>query len=75
MKHKLRGKNSNIFSVRAAKNGFGLLQKKNRAPSKDGKVNPLMPNDVYRRRTVSPLKIKIPIKNMREKPTNTPINL
>jgi hypothetical protein len=35
--------------------------------------NPLMPNDLQKRRAVSPLKIKIPIKNMREKPTNTPI--
>jgi hypothetical protein len=35
--------------------------------------NPLTPNDLHRRRTVSPLKIKIPRKNMREKPTNTPI--
>jgi hypothetical protein len=29
-------------------------------------VNPLTPNDLQRRRAVSPLKIKIPIKNMRE---------
>jgi hypothetical protein len=36
-------------------------------------INPLMPNDLQRRRVVSPLKIKIPSKNMREKPTNTPI--
>jgi hypothetical protein len=36
-------------------------------------VNPLTSNDLYRRRAVSPLKIKIPSKNMREKPTNTPI--
>jgi hypothetical protein len=35
--------------------------------------NPLTPNDLQRRRRVSPLKIKIPSKNMREKPTNTPI--
>jgi hypothetical protein len=35
-------------------------------------INPLMPNDVYSRHTVSPLKIKIPSKNMCEKPTNTP---
>ena len=35
--------------------------------------NPLTPNDLYRRRAVSHLKIKIPSKNMREKPTNTPI--
>jgi hypothetical protein len=34
--------------------------------------NPLMPNDLERRRAVSPLKIN-PSKNMREKPTNTPI--
>jgi hypothetical protein len=32
--------------------------------------NPLTPNDLYRHRAVSPLKIKIPSKNMREKPTN-----
>jgi hypothetical protein len=36
-------------------------------------TNPLTPNDLQRRRAVSPLKIKIPSKNMREKPTNTPI--
>jgi hypothetical protein len=36
-------------------------------------VNPLKPNDLYRRRAVSPLQIKIHSKNMREKPTNTPI--
>jgi hypothetical protein len=35
--------------------------------------NTLTPNDLKKRRTVSPLKIKIPSKNMREKPTNTPI--
>jgi hypothetical protein len=38
-----------------------------------GSVNPLTPNDLYRRRAVSPLKIKIPSKNMRQKPTNIPI--
>jgi hypothetical protein len=36
-------------------------------------VNPLTPNDLQRRRAMSPLKIKIPCKNMREKPTHTPI--
>jgi hypothetical protein len=36
-------------------------------------INPLTPNNLYRCRAVSPLKIKIPSKNMREKPTNTPI--
>jgi hypothetical protein len=36
-------------------------------------INPLTPNDLERRRAVSPLKIKIPSKNMREKPTNTPL--
>jgi hypothetical protein len=36
-------------------------------------VNPLTPNDLKRRRAVSPLKIKIPSTNMREKPTNTTI--
>jgi hypothetical protein len=35
--------------------------------------NVLTPNDLQRRRAVNPLKIKIPGKNMREKPTNTPI--
>jgi hypothetical protein len=34
---------------------------------------PLTPIDLKRRPAVSPLKIKIPSKNMREKPTNTPI--
>jgi hypothetical protein len=33
--------------------------------------NPLTPKDLQRRRAVSPLKIKIPGKNVREKPTNT----
>jgi hypothetical protein len=33
----------------------------------------LIPNDLERRRAVSPLKIKIPSKNMRDKPTYTPI--
>jgi hypothetical protein len=36
-------------------------------------VNPLTLNDLKRCCAVSPLKIKIPSKNMREKPTNTPI--
>jgi hypothetical protein len=36
-------------------------------------INPLTPNDLKRRRAVSPLKIKIPSKNMRENPTNAPI--
>jgi hypothetical protein len=36
--------------------------------------NPLTPNDLQRRRAVSPLKIKIPSKNMREKPTNATIS-
>jgi hypothetical protein len=48
-------------------------------PRKDGgtkftvRVNPLTPNDLERRRAVSPLQIKIPNKNVREKPTNKPI--
>jgi hypothetical protein len=36
-------------------------------------LNPLTPNDLQRRGAVSPLKIKIPSKNMREKPTNATI--
>jgi hypothetical protein len=36
-------------------------------------INPFMPNDLQRRRAVSPLKIKISSKNTREKPTNTTI--
>jgi hypothetical protein len=36
-------------------------------------INPSTPNDLQRHRAVSPLKIKIPSKNMREKPTNTTI--
>jgi hypothetical protein len=36
-------------------------------------VNPLTPNNLQRRNAVSPLKIKIPSKSMRENPTNTPI--
>jgi hypothetical protein len=39
----------------------------------NSKVKTLTPNDLQRRRAVRPLKIKIPSKNMREKPTNTPI--
>jgi hypothetical protein len=39
----------------------------------DVMFNPLTPNDLKRRRAGSPLKIKIPCKNMRENPTNTPI--
>ena len=35
--------------------------------------NTLTLNDLQRRRAVSPLKIKIASKNMREKPINTPI--
>jgi hypothetical protein len=35
--------------------------------------NPLMPNDKYKRRAVSPLKVKIPSKYMRVTPTNAPI--
>jgi hypothetical protein len=34
-------------------------------------INLLTLNDLQRRRAVRPLKIKIPSKNMREKPTNT----
>jgi hypothetical protein len=42
----------------------------------DGKqINSLMPNDLWRRSALSPLKIKIPSKNKREKPTNTSIIL
>jgi hypothetical protein len=33
--------------------------------------NSLTPNDIQRRRAVSALEIKIPSKNMREKPINT----
>jgi hypothetical protein len=36
-------------------------------------INPLKLNDLKRRRAVNPLKFKIPSKDMREKPTNTPI--
>jgi hypothetical protein len=36
-------------------------------------MNTLTPNDLQRRRAVSPLKIKIPSKNMGEKSTNTPV--
>jgi hypothetical protein len=36
-------------------------------------TNPLTPKDLQIRRAVNLLKIKIPSKNMREKPTNTPI--
>jgi hypothetical protein len=37
------------------------------------KIYHLTLNDVYRRRAVNRLKLKIPSKNMREKSTNTPI--
>jgi hypothetical protein len=43
-----------------------------RAGSRES-FNPLTPNDLIRRRAISLLKIKISIKNMREKSTNTPI--
>jgi hypothetical protein len=36
-------------------------------------ISPLTPNNLQRRRAVSPLKIKIPSKNMHEKPTNATI--
>jgi hypothetical protein len=36
-------------------------------------MNPIRPNDLQRHRAVSPLKIKIPSKNMHEKPTNATI--
>jgi hypothetical protein len=36
-------------------------------------INPLTLNVLWRRRALSSLKIKIPSKNMREKPTNTQI--
>jgi hypothetical protein len=36
-------------------------------------VNPITPNDLQRRRAVSPLKIEVPSKNMRDKPTNATI--
>jgi hypothetical protein len=36
-------------------------------------LNPLMPNDLQRHHAVSPLKIKIPSKNMHEKPTNATV--
>jgi hypothetical protein len=36
-------------------------------------INPLTPTNLKRRRAVSPLKIKIPGKYMREKPTNATI--
>jgi hypothetical protein len=35
-------------------------------------INPLTRNDLYIRRADSPLKIKIPSKNTREKPINIP---
>jgi hypothetical protein len=43
------------------------------SPPSTAEFNPLTPNDLRRRRAVSPLKIKIPSKDMHEKPTNTPI--
>jgi hypothetical protein len=46
---------------------------KSRVQKGNWKFNPLTPNDLQRRRAVSPLKIKIPSKNMREKPPNAPI--
>jgi hypothetical protein len=42
-------------------------------PSLSTFINPLTPNDLQKRRAMGPLKIKIPSKSMREKPTNTPI--
>jgi hypothetical protein len=50
--------------------GTSCLHRRNPSSSP---INPLTPNDLKRRRAVSPLKIKIPGKNMREKPANTQI--
>jgi hypothetical protein len=36
-------------------------------------INPFTPKDLKRRRAVSRLKVKIPSKNMRKKPTNATI--
>jgi hypothetical protein len=53
---------------------FGYLRPRRKTEfSLVHKTNPLTPNDLQRRRAVSPLKIKIPSKNMSEKLTNTPI--
>jgi hypothetical protein len=48
-----------------------LLQTEGNQPLES--INPLTPNDLQRRCAVSLLNIKIPSKNMREKPTNTTI--
>jgi hypothetical protein len=45
----------------------------NRSVPNAGLINPLTLNNLSRRRAVSPLKIKIPSKNMRDKPTNATI--
>jgi hypothetical protein len=37
------------------------------------RINPLRPNDLQKRRAVSPLKTEIRSKNIREKLTNAPI--
>jgi hypothetical protein len=50
-----------------------MIQVTNISESNSTVVNPLKPYDFQRRRAVNSLKIKIPSKNMREKPTNTPI--
>jgi hypothetical protein len=56
----------------------GMAESSNHRPVESAvkfglRLNPLTPNDLQRRRAVSPLKIKIPSINMRKKPTNTPI--
>jgi hypothetical protein len=57
-----------LFSVQVGEEeNSANLEKSNNS------FNPLTPNDLQTRRTLSPLKIKIPSKNMRVKPTNTPI--
>jgi hypothetical protein len=52
---------------------FALLPRNYSALQNNCLINPLTPNDLQRRRAVSPLKIRIASKNMLEKPTNSTI--
>jgi hypothetical protein len=46
---------------------LNFLTRPQHSPKWFNLLNPLTPNDLYRSRAVSPLKIKIPSKNIREK--------
>jgi hypothetical protein len=62
---------SNKINLKWDTEARGKLGRK--TDSDNASINPLTPNDLKKRHAVSPLKIKIPSKNMREKPTSTTI--